>query len=251
MKKLNYTFQNIKQQLLNIMRKICIIVVILFIIALGLLPLLLFHQNEDVKHSDIYYYCVETYVAIGTILATLMALFGKEIRNYFFRGVLDAFGGELKENSKVEKSYLGYISIKNTGNKAVNDCELVIDKVEYMKNSATNKFNDLEISKSQCVYWDYNKSNSTIYKSETKDVQICKIFPESQTPSQNIPSKKEISIMGCKLGKNNKKGKWRISYQIRNSEKVLKMFVVEIYWSGELSDTLDEMKNELTINVIK
>ena len=243
-------------------KKILVFCIIFFIIGyffgvflpfnLGVIEI----SDTPISKGDYYGNIINGFVAIGTCLAVVVALFNNEIRSFFkkvsFNICLD--NNEIIEDvedikgTKKAKRYHNSIQFYNNGNINAENCELYVESVIFIEKDSTPS--PLKVEKKP-INWNLESSKVYIPYQGKKVLQAFEIIaPKKQsTPDgkvDTIPAK--IEILGLKEIEPTA-GKWDIINCLYSTNSKPNKFKYVIDWNGKWEERQTEMKNYLKVNL--
>ena len=229
---------------------ICVLAIVVFLVFVSLCFFVWYHTNICRSKSygipELIYYSVQVVGVLMTTAAVVVALFGKEIRSFFFIEHCKVFltNGDISENLGETKnsinpqaqSYDCFVSITNDGNRDIADCQVFLKEVWY-RNNTDSKFKRINSYENNALYWRTPDTRFIdLHIEETRRIPLFKVYPQDscQTPDQSIFSFLRMRIIGCNLmEKYSKQGTWKTTYVVRSKEKILSQFELTFQWSGK------------------
>lgn len=242
-------------------KKILVFCIIFFIIGYFFGVFLPFNlvvieiSDAPISKGDYYGNIINGFVAIGTCLAVVVALFNNEIRSFFkkvsFNICLD--NNEIIEDvedikgTKKAKRYHNSIQFYNNGNINAQNCELYVESAKFILGDTSTRLT----VENEPINWNLYNNNVYIPYQGKKVLQVLEIIaPKKQsTPGgkvDTIPAK--IEILGLK-DIEPKKGKWEIVYCLYSTNSKPNKFKYVVDWNGEWEERQTEMKNNLKVNL--
>lgn len=208
------------------------------------------------------YYLTQPVGVLATILAVIVALFGKEIRTFFFSehcnttlvnsGFYENLGRESNTPNPTAHCYDCNVKLTNNGSRQIEKCELIIKEVFY-KPKADSKYKRIFSAEHKALYWDIREVKEiSLFIGESRTIPLFKIYPESscQTPDGNNTSQLCMKVIGCVIQEQFiKKGIWKSCYEVRTSSKVLTRFEVVAEWDGIWCNRSTEMDDHVSANL--
>lgn len=237
-----------------------VILIIFFFIMVALIVSMWKYSNWWVKKTygipELLYYSTQIIGVFATTAAVIVALFNREIRGYLFKekvnislvegGIREILGDTAGSASPKAQSYDCSLVISNGCSKEVENLQIFLKDVFFRqyKNSKPKNIFSME---NNALYWRIPENKSTdLGVDETKRIPLFKIYPAAscQTPDSSKVSELKMRIIGCKIApKYQKKGIWRIIYQIRTTKIVLKEFELTVEWTGDWYNRKEEMSD--------
>ena len=216
-------------------------------------------SDTPIPRGEYYNIFINLAVAIGTLLAVLVALFSNEIRSWFKKVsyVIQLNNDNIVEEiedikgTKKAKKYYNCISILNNGNINAQNCELYLEGANFTPKD-TNAKESLNVGNTPICWDDYK--NTTVYiPSQGKKVllwfSIEKPQKQSTPDGKDYLSAAEINIIGLN-NIESKAGKWELNYCLYSMTSKPKKFTLTIEWNGKWEEREKEMRNGLTIKLI-
>lgn len=251
------------------MKKILTILLIGIIIGVVVTLLILSIYSGSINENSSYgflewvYYLTQPVGVLATTFAVIVALFGKEIRAFYFKekctiniangGFYENCGREPNSTNPVAHCYDCCIKLTNDGGRQIESCELVLKEVSY-KDDTNGKYRRIFSSEHKALYWDIREIKEIpLYIGETRTMPLYKIYPDSscQTPDGNQSSPLCMRVIGCSMQeKYTKKGIWKSIYEIRTKSNVLSQFEVIAEWDGVWCNRSTEMDDHVSANLI-
>lgn len=249
--------------------KILFTTAILFLIigyALGiLLPCNILPEiNEnDISRGEFFYYTVTAIGVFATFLTVIVALFKEDIIRLLKKADLKfsfindtTFKEDIEDikGTKKAKKYYSIAKIENSGNIHAANCELYLDRIEFIMDKNTD-ISEVIVSESKPVKWNGEKDRIYIPSDANTTLHLFELYPpqESSTPDEGSGNNTPAEL--CLLGHNKLKvekggGEWRCYYSIHSSTmNKPRRFVTHLKWNGVWEHRYSEMSKILTIEL--
>lgn len=205
------------------------------------------------------YYITQPIGVLATTFAVIVAIFGKEIRSFFFRehcrvslvnlGFYENLGAGVNTPNPVAQSYDCCIKIENDGGKQIENCEIILKEVSF-KRKNNDKWKRIYSAEHKALYWKVQEEKFVnLFVGESRTLPLFKIYPESScnTPDESKSSPLSMRVIGCNLqAKYTQNGYWSGIYEIRSQSKVLCKFEVEVWWEGSWCNRSTEMDEHVS-----
>lgn len=248
------------------MKKLIICLIIVAIIASFAVPIcfiwLHININREMQYGlpELIYYTSQIIVAISTLLAVIVALFGDYLKALIYGEkcevclVNDSFTENLAHTehttSPEAQSFDCSLKITNSGSREIKDCQILLKEVKY-RQEPTRKYKSLKKFDHKPLYWTIpNNISHNLVVDDNLTIPLFKIYPENscQTPDDSASSPLRIRVIGCQLDNKytTKSGYWITSYSVQSSSKILCSFDVEVWWDGSWHNRISEMSSSVT-----
>ena len=248
------------------MKKLIICLIIVAIIASFAVPIcfiwLHININREMQYGlpELIYYTSQIVVAISTLLAVIVALFGDYLKALIYGEkcevclVNDSFTENLAHTehttSPEAQSFDCSLKITNSGSREIKDCQILLKEVKY-RQEPTRKYKSLKKFDHKPLYWTIpNNISHNLVVDDNLTIPLFKIYPENscQTPDDSASSPLRIRVIGCQLDNKytTKSGYWITSYSVQSSSKILCSFDVEVWWDGSWHNRISEMSSSVT-----
>lgn len=251
------------------MKKLLIIIGLLVLVGvpIGIFILCCQFSSFDASKSyglpELIYYAMQS-VGVFVMAATVAtAIFGPEIRRFFFGekcsveltddgGLTENLESTFDTENPEAQHYDCNITISNIGNREISKCQILLKEVMY-KREVTDKFKSIHKYENHTLYWQTpdNMSHSFVM-GETYTLPMFRIYPENscQTPDDSEYSHLRMRIIGCRLEeKYEKKGVWKMCYQVKSKNKLLQTFEIIVQWDGTWHSRITEMSDVVNVNL--
>lgn len=226
-------------------------------------------NTNTVNLSDYYGLLIQAIAAIATFLAVVAALFREEIRSWWkfvkldysipedkFREVISSntsnSGDGLNTPIEAEK-YLCEMEIVNSGTISSITSEIVLESLHYKSNYSNNK-KPIEAMGIPLNWGKTDESRVTIPPNGKKKIPILELIPpdkESSPDGNEDTTIPKLMIKGIQTEITEIDGVWTATYLIYSSNSKPNRFKLEIKWNGKWHGRMTEMKECLTIELIK
>lgn len=203
------------------------------------------------------YFLIQSLGVFAMIATVIVALFGNEIKSWIFSGRCEVSieGGGFREDlgetedtqSPQTQLYECTLLIRNIGSKELSDCELKLTGIEY-RTSIDAKPKNIKVNNPRIIFWKTaGERTFNLRENDSVKTTLARIHPKAdkQTPDSKTQSDPRFSLIAASdlIGKCNKQGLWKVSYQIQTPQKILKSFSVTYTWDGRWFNRINEMGN--------
>ncbi|MBO5971592.1 MAG: hypothetical protein J6Q07_01100 [Alistipes sp.] len=214
------------------------------------------NTSTELTLSEYYGLIVNIFIAAGTILAVIVALFIDEIKT-LYRKVDIVF--ELDKNHITEEtttikksvkavSYHNHIIIKNDGNINAQNCEIYIDEIEHRKQDVCRTIPSPNLP----ISWGYNGSGNYIPPQGKRIIELLNITPPQTMSTPDglkdvVPAK--IKFLGLDDAFDAQNSEWILTYSLYTTSSRPKRFQYKVKWDGIWEDRETEMVQRLTVEL--
>ena len=220
-------------------------------------------SDDSLTKGEYYRLIVSIISAIITFFALFIALFKDDIREQWKRPkiifelpeqhTIEDTDSSLDSESGAEtiraKRYVSRIEIQNNGNLPAMNCELYLEKLEFVLNDSTLAQN-IECSSSP-LEWNGTDSKTIIIPPGGKkllDIIEVKAPEKVSTPdSAKMNNKTQLIIGTIANEKDQMKGKWKAKFSLYSQNHNPVSFEVEIEWNGLWKNRYSEFGNNFQI----
>lgn len=214
--------------------------------------------NRKLSPGEVYYYTVETFIAIGTIAAVVVALFSDVFKGMLWRPKLEVrlhypdLQEDLDSSSSSNKKACRYhhsIDIFNSGNINAELCEVHIERIQFQGIGMNQAVDILSNEKSICWMGSKQEEITYIPVQGKKTFPLFEILPPQTqsvkgSSSQTIPP--HMIIGDFRIPDEYLGGTWILSFCIYSPKIKPQKFTVTIKWDGSWEHRQMEMKNKIT-----
>lgn len=244
-------------------KKIFIIISLILILAIPI-SVLWFYGNISSERQygipDLIYFTSQLVVALATLLAVVVALFGDYIKSLIYGEkcdvclVNDSFIENLAQTvnsaSPEAQHFDCLLRITNSGSREIVDCQILLKEVKFRREQG-KKYKVLKSMDYKPLYWSYRSVlKQDLVVGDKRTIPLYIIYPKDscQTPDDSSSSPLRIRIIGCQLDNNyaTKPGSWITSYVVQSSSKILCSFEVEVWWDGTWHNRISEMSSSVS-----
>jgi len=218
--------------------------------------------NKSFGIPELLYYSFQILGTFAMSVAVIVAIFGQEVRNLLLvekcsislkNGGLAEHLGKSENSSSPEAQYYDcFATIKNTGTRELTDCQFLLQEVHYKK-IGDSRYKKIIGFDHRTLYWNFYEevTTHTLISGDSHTFPLFRIYPQNscQTPDDEKYSKLRMRIFACNMEERyTEAGCWKIKYQIRTSENILKSFEIIVQWDGTWFNRINEMQDVVSVN---